>query len=159
MQGQTNEQPDDSLLTYTKSLISNCKSAQDFLDINTISLPKTKKDVVERMQHNFDAFKGNYIIVGSFFTFVFLVFNPSCLPLIFIWCLFFAIFKSKENISYKGINFKKELTWKICAVFSVLYVCFIYYVIFALLATISFFVLMVLLHMNLFYEKEEENEV
>ncbi|KAM0685897.1 hypothetical protein COBT_002887 [Conglomerata obtusa] len=158
MQGDI-QTPPDNIITYLKSLISNAQTPQDFLDINTITVPKTKTDITERMRYNFEKFKGNYIILGAFFAFVFVVFNPLSLPLIAMWVVFFLIFKAKDAVEIKGYSLRRDVVVKGAAVISIIYLLVIYSVVFAMMATISFYVLMVLLHMNFFYEKEEEIDV
>lgn len=153
-----NENQNDSLTKYISALINNAKPVQEFVDINIISCPKSINDISERMKYNFENYKGNYIILAIFFSIVFVVFNPPSLPLIFLWAGFFTVFKEKTQVNLSSYVLKRETTLKILGGVSVLYVLFVYYIVFALLATISFFVLLVVCHMNLFYEKEESEE-
>lgn len=158
-QGDVNELNDQTILNYLTETIKGAKPPQEFLDINVISVP-SKSEIKQRVELNFEKYKGNYLILLCFFIGLFVILNPQTIPLILLWGLYFYSFKKEEQeITVKGMNIKKNWILRGLGVFTLLYVLLIYNVIVIIFAMSSFFALLVFAHMLLFHDKEEDEDV
>ncbi|EJW04864.1 hypothetical protein EDEG_00957 [Edhazardia aedis USNM 41457] len=148
---------DQTFFKYIKETLEKAHPAYDFIDVNIFSVPKEKNDIKERIKINHEKYKGNYLIVIFFCAFVYLVFNIVIVPLILLWFAFFAVFKKdQEVINFRKYTIKKDYAMKGLILVTCIYLIFEYDVIFSMLATISFCTFIILGHMLLFFDKDEE---
>lgn len=149
-------QENETLFTYITTTVKNSKQPQDFLDINNFSIPK-QSELKERCKINIEKYRGNYLVVLGLFLFMFVILNPVILPLIVLWAVyFFFINTGEQRLVMKGYVIRKEWVLKGMAGFSIVYILCAYWVFVSLLATTSLFGAVVMAHMLLFYEKEND---
>lgn len=159
VQGEINETAPKDRTTYLDSFKEIVRSSEDvrtFIDITSMSTPRSKEEIKKRASTNIERFKGNYLIISAIFVFIFLIRQLSALFVLVLWISYFvAADYLDEQFTVAGIPLRKEYVLYFCVFLTASYLILFNSIIISLMVTLSLCMIVIVAHM-LFYKADDE---